>query len=83
MKDWWDSKSNEKFKQRSDCLIRQYGNFTSERVGLPIDGKNTLNENIADGEGVKVAYQAYRKFILKNEMHYTTYQSMYAWYTAR
>ena len=42
-------------------MIWQYGNYTSNQVDLPIDGKYTLSENIADNGGIKASYQAYRK----------------------
>ena len=65
VKNWWDSKSNQNFKQKVQCMIWQYGNYTSNQVELPIDGKYTLSENIADNGGIKASYQAYRKFHLK------------------
>ena len=47
-------------------MIWQYGNYTSNQVELPIDGKYTLSENIADNGGIKASYQAYGKFDIKN-----------------
>ena len=66
VKNWWDSKSNKKFKQKAQCMIWQYGNYTSNQVELPIDGKYTLSENIADNGGIKASYQAYGMFDVKN-----------------
>ncbi|XP_039250644.2 endothelin-converting enzyme-like 1 isoform X1 [Styela clava] len=55
---WWSKPSSIRYKQRSQCLINQYSKFS---IGdLYVNGANTLNENIADIAGLKVAYMAYK-----------------------
>lgn len=53
MKNWWQPETEKQFKQRTQCVIDQYGKY-----GL--NGPNTVGENIADIGGVKLALAAYR-----------------------
>jgi putative endopeptidase len=53
MKNWWQPETEKQFKQRTQCVIDQYGTY-----GL--NGANTVGENIADIGGVKMALAAYR-----------------------
>lgn len=65
MKIWWSNQSMTQFKNKTNCMIKQY-----EKIPLPelakaapklkINGKLTLGENIADNGGVKAAYYAYK-----------------------
>ncbi|KAF9362274.1 hypothetical protein BGX34_006481, partial [Mortierella sp. NVP85] len=51
--DWFEN-SLERFKERAQCFIYQYGNFTildSDGKELHLDGVRTLGENIADNGG--------------------------------
>ncbi|XP_066921602.1 endothelin-converting enzyme homolog [Clytia hemisphaerica] len=57
-KNWWTASSTKNFKDRSTCIVHQYGNYTM--YGQSINGKMTLGENIADNGGIKVAYMAYK-----------------------
>ncbi len=59
LRDWWTAGDNERFKQRADGLIKQYGSFQA-LPGLNVNGELTLGENIGDLSGLAVAYQAYR-----------------------
>lgn len=54
---WWNEVTIDKFKERTDCFARQYGNY--ELNGKKINGKQTMGENIADNGGLKAAYHAY------------------------
>lgn len=60
---WWSAESNEVFLDKAQCIINQYNNYTVKEVGLNVNGENTLNENIADNGGIKVAYLAYEKYV--------------------
>jgi putative endopeptidase len=46
------------FKQRTDCEVNEYGNFTAVD-DLKINGKLTLGENTADNGGLRLAYRAF------------------------
>ena len=61
LKDWWAKTTAEKYLERAQCIVEQYGNFTSKQVGMPINGINSQGENIADHGGLKESYGAYRK----------------------
>ena len=56
MQDWWAPETNQKFKEKAQCIINQYGNFSAKQVNLNLNGINTQGENIADNGGVKEAY---------------------------
>ena len=54
------------FRQRTQCIIDQYSAYKLEDVGLNINGRMTQGENIADNGGLKQAYRAYRKWVLRH-----------------
>ncbi|XP_055922189.1 neprilysin-3 isoform X2 [Eupeodes corollae] len=54
---WWEPKSIERFVEQTDCIIKQYGDF--EVIGMNLNGKQTVGENIADNGGLKAAFNAY------------------------
>ena len=58
LKDWWTSADAARYKQRTEALVAQYGDYEA-LPGLKINGQLTLGENIADNNGIVVAYDAY------------------------
>ncbi|XP_029471165.1 neprilysin isoform X2 [Rhinatrema bivittatum] len=65
--DWWTQGSAKQFKDLSQCMINQYGNFSWDLAGgQHLSGVSTLGENIADNGGVRQAYKAYENFVKKN-----------------
>ncbi|XP_067401393.1 phosphate-regulating neutral endopeptidase PHEX [Emydura macquarii macquarii] len=60
---WWSTDSEEKFKEKTKCMVNQYNNYYWKRAGLNVKGKRTLAENIADNGGLREAFRAYRKWI--------------------
>ncbi len=56
---WWQPETQKKFKDRTQCVIDQYGQY--ESAGTKLNGANTVGENIADIGGIKLALTAYRK----------------------
>ncbi|NXD82979.1 NEP protein, partial [Halcyon senegalensis] len=65
--DWWTEQSARNFKDLSQCMVYQYGNFSWDLAGgQHLSGINTLGENIADNGGVRQAYKAYENFVKKH-----------------
>ncbi|OQW50313.1 MAG: hypothetical protein A4S09_00530 [Proteobacteria bacterium SG_bin7] len=58
--DWWTKSSAANFKEKSQCIVNQYGQYKVGN-GTPIDGDLTKTENIADNGGLKIAYLAYER----------------------
>ncbi|NP_001088195.1 endothelin converting enzyme-like 1 L homeolog [Xenopus laevis] len=61
---WWTEDSYSKFLKKAECIVDLYENFTvyNQRV----NGRTTLGENIADLGGLKLAYNAYQKWVRDN-----------------
>ncbi|NXI48765.1 NEP protein, partial [Chloroceryle aenea] len=65
--DWWTEQSARNFKDLSQCMVYQYGNFSWDLAGgQHLSGINTLGENIADNGGIRQAYKAYENFVKKH-----------------
>ncbi|XP_023555292.1 membrane metallo-endopeptidase-like 1 isoform X2 [Octodon degus] len=64
MLDWWSNFSAQNFREQSECMIHQYGNYSWELAeNQSVNGFSTLGENIADNGGVRQAYKAYLKWM--------------------
>ncbi|XP_048247590.1 endothelin-converting enzyme homolog isoform X1 [Haliotis rufescens] len=66
LRPWWNNQSIEKFKQRTQCMIKQYSQYKLN--GEAVRGEQTLGENIADNGGLKSAYYAYEDWVSKKGM---------------
>lgn len=55
--DWWTEEEHQAFTKRTALLIDQF-NAYSPLPGWYVDGRLTLGENIADLEGLSIAYEA-------------------------
>ncbi|CAG2178069.1 unnamed protein product [Oppiella nova] len=66
LRNWWDASTDTLYKQKADCFISQYANFTVKEVGQHLNGINTQGENIADNGGVIQSYRAYQNYVRKN-----------------
>ncbi|XP_023334270.1 neprilysin-2 [Eurytemora carolleeae] len=64
---WWDLDTKQKFLDKTQCIIDQYGNYTVDINGtvFNLDGINAQGENIADNGGIKQAYRAYERLMKK------------------
>ena len=41
MNNWWEEKTENRFLNRVDCLIKQYGNYTVEDLDKKLNGTLT------------------------------------------
>ncbi|KAF4075624.1 hypothetical protein AMELA_G00220960 [Ameiurus melas] len=62
---WWSDASGSNFDSKTKCIINQYNNYHWKEAGLNVKGKRTLAENIADNGGIREAFRAYRRWVLK------------------
>lgn len=59
MRNWWTPADFKNFQNQADALAQQYDQYEA-LPGLHVNGKLTLNENIADVAGLGAAYEAYK-----------------------
>jgi putative endopeptidase len=59
MRNWWTPADFRNFQGRADALARQFDAYEA-LPGLHLNGKLTLNENIADVAGLGASYEAYQ-----------------------
>ncbi len=57
LRDWWTAGDASNFKERADCIVNEYGNFTASG-DTKLNGRLTLGENAADNGGVRLAFMA-------------------------
>jgi endothelin-converting enzyme/putative endopeptidase len=57
LRDWWTEADAKAFKDRADCLVKQYDGYTATG-DVHVSGKLTLGENTADNGGLRLAYMA-------------------------
>lgn len=55
LKDWWTKDDEAKFKDRAECMVKQYDAIESV-PGVHLNGKLTLGENLADLGGLWLAW---------------------------
>uniref|UniRef100_A0A0K0EK86 Peptidase_M13 domain-containing protein n=2 Tax=Strongyloides stercoralis TaxID=6248 RepID=A0A0K0EK86_STRER len=55
--------SEKKFNNKTDCFEKQYSNAKEPNTNLKVKGNLTLNENLADNGGIKIAHRAYMKYL--------------------
>jgi predicted metalloendopeptidase len=59
MRNWWTPADFANFQKQADALAKQFDAYEA-LPGLHVNGKQTLNENIADVAGLGAAYDAYK-----------------------
>ncbi|CAM4899204.1 unnamed protein product [Rotaria socialis] len=61
LNNWWQKGSARSFDEHAQCFIDQYNQY---RIGNKhINGLLTLDENIADNGGLRIAYVAYENYL--------------------
>jgi endothelin-converting enzyme/putative endopeptidase len=74
--DWWTAEDTKKFTERTDCVVKEYGNFVAVD-DVKVNGKLTLGENTADNGGLLLAYMAYLDRAKKNSVDLTAKKDGY------
>jgi putative endopeptidase len=64
VKVWWTDEDLAKFKERTECMAKEYDGFTVA-PGQNENGHLTLGENTADNGGIRIAYQALQATLAK------------------
>ncbi|XP_049514267.1 neprilysin-4-like [Dermacentor silvarum] len=64
LQQWWSKKTKNRFANKTNCFVKQYGSIFDPVAKMPLNGKNTLGENIADNGGVRLAFKTY-EYLLK------------------
>ncbi|KAF5307506.1 hypothetical protein FQR65_LT06861 [Abscondita terminalis] len=77
----WTNKTSEAFEEKVQCIIKDAEEFDVVDTESTINGTQTLEENIADYTGIKVAYAAYKNWVREHGeepkltgLDYTPYQ---------
>ncbi len=65
VKNWWSESDRKSFEAKGKLLQKQYSEFVV--AGLPVNGKLTLGENIADLGGLMIALDAYHLQLERTE----------------
>lgn len=62
LNNWWSDASKQAFKEKTEALVKQYNAF-HPLPDTPINGQQTLGENMADLIGVSIAHRAYEIYL--------------------
>ncbi len=65
LKTWWTREDKARFERKTKLLIKQFDAYTVAD-GVPVNGKFTLGENVADLGGAAIAYDAYTRHLEKH-----------------
>ncbi|KAJ8667237.1 hypothetical protein QAD02_008899 [Eretmocerus hayati] len=60
--DTWDPLTQYKYSNRAQCFIGQYNNYHIDEIGLYVNGRTTMVENMSDSVGLLAAYKTYVKW---------------------
>ncbi|CAJ0939477.1 unnamed protein product, partial [Mesorhabditis belari] len=60
LNDWWDAETAQKFADKTQCFVEQYGSVEIKEAKIRLNGRLSLSENIANNGGVKTAFNAYK-----------------------
>ncbi len=60
LKNWWTKEDLDRFKAKTDMIVKQY-DACQAIDGLHVNGKLTVGENIADLGGLTISYYAFKR----------------------
>lgn len=58
---WWSSTSAARFEDKAKCYVSLYDMYKPDGLDINVRGNLTLGENLADANGVDVAYEAFKQ----------------------
>lgn len=58
---WWSESAAVEYKKRAQCYVDLYDSFKPRELDIHVLGNLTLGENLADINGLHVAYRAFQK----------------------
>lgn len=58
---WWSSSSAAHYEEKAKCFVDLYDTYKPRDVDIHVLGNLTLGENLADTNGVNVAYRAFKR----------------------
>ncbi|KAF2897581.1 hypothetical protein ILUMI_08593 [Ignelater luminosus] len=64
--DWITTQTLLNFNEKLSCVAMHYGKYPVPEIGEHLNSSNTKYEDIADMAGVKLAYDAYKKWVRHN-----------------
>lgn len=64
---WWSDYSQDSFKEKSGCLVEQYGKIVDPIANMSVNGRYYLRHNIADNAGIRMALRAFRAHSLNSK----------------
>lgn len=69
--EWWPLDVEKQYKERIGCVVDLYEGSVPDptQPHEQVDGKATLNENLADIGGLRLAFRAFRRFREENRFH--------------
>ncbi|XP_065222394.1 neprilysin-like isoform X2 [Planococcus citri] len=62
----WSLDALSTYEKKANCFVNNYYEYTVGTTHQKVDGLLTLDENLADNEGLRVAYQAFKNYMKKN-----------------
>ncbi|KAH7700225.1 neprilysin, partial [Aphelenchoides avenae] len=57
LKNWWTDGSFARFASRTECVVDEYSKFVVDEIGINVNGRLTLGENIADIVALKASFR--------------------------
>lgn len=67
LRQWWTAKAAAEYDKRAKCYIDLYDSFKPRELSIHVLGNLTLGENLADINGLLVAYRAFRNYASRED----------------
>ncbi|XP_064467508.1 neprilysin-1-like [Ornithodoros turicata] len=60
LRNWWTNATRAHYEEKAQCFIHQYSDIRDEETNMTLEGINTLDDNVADCVGIRVAFKAHQ-----------------------